>query len=329
MDSKGTVCVTGAAGYVGSWLVMRLLERGYTVKATVRDPNKEEKVKHLVDLPGSKTRLSLWKADLVDEGSFDEAIDGCIAVFHNATPMDFLSKDPENEVIKPTVDGVLNIMRSCLKAKSLQKIVFTSSAGAVTMQEHLKPVYDEDCWTDVDFCRKKKMTAWMYFVSKTLAEKAAIEFAEQNGLNLVSVIPTLVNGQFIMNSMPPSMLTALALITKNVPHYSILNPIQFVHLDDLCHALIFLFEHPEAKGRYICSSHDITLPDLAKMLRDIYPEYDIPTEFEGIDKIHDLVRFSSKKLLDLGFEYKYSLEDMYKGAIHTCRAKRLIPLATK
>lgn len=51
--------------------------------------------------------------------------------------------------------------------------------------------------------------------------------------------------------------------------------------------------------------------------------------FEGIDKIHDLVRFSSKKLLDLGFEYKYSLEDMYKGAIHTCRAKGLIPLATK
>lgn len=145
----------------------------------------------------------------------------------------------QNEVIKPTIDGVLNIMRSCLKAKSLQKMVFTSSAGAVTMQEHLKPVYDEDCWTDVDFCRKKKMTAWvstkllnnlnkegtklskqknfilqMYFVSKTLAEKAAIEFAEQNGLNLVSVIPTLVNGQFIMNSMPPSMLTALALITS-------------------------------------------------------------------------------------------------------------------
>ncbi|KAM0945966.1 putative dihydroflavanol 4-reductase [Dioscorea sansibarensis] len=197
----------------------------------------------------------------------------------------------------------------------------------------------------------------MYFVSKTLAEKAAFEFAEQNGLNLISIIPTLVNGPFIMNSMPPSMLTALALITKNVPHYSILNPIQFVHLDDLCCASIFLFEHPEAKGRYIRSSHDITLPDLAKMLRDMYPEYDIPrvwaiigskflytllvfcifvyylefssNRFDGIDKIHDLVWLSSKKLLDLGFEYKYSLEDMYKGAIQTRRAKGLIPLATK
>lgn len=37
-DSPTTVCVTGAAGFIGSWLVMRLLERGYNVHATVRDP---------------------------------------------------------------------------------------------------------------------------------------------------------------------------------------------------------------------------------------------------------------------------------------------------
>jgi nucleoside-diphosphate-sugar epimerase len=36
-ESK-SVCVTGAAGFIGSWLVMRLLEGGYTVRATVRDP---------------------------------------------------------------------------------------------------------------------------------------------------------------------------------------------------------------------------------------------------------------------------------------------------
>lgn len=38
-DSRATVCVTGAAGFIGSWLVMRLLERGYIVRATVRDPS--------------------------------------------------------------------------------------------------------------------------------------------------------------------------------------------------------------------------------------------------------------------------------------------------
>lgn len=48
-----------------------------------------------MDLPQAKANLTLWKADLADEGSFDEAISGCSGVFHVATPMDFESKDPE------------------------------------------------------------------------------------------------------------------------------------------------------------------------------------------------------------------------------------------
>ncbi|MCI07450.1 bifunctional dihydroflavonol 4-reductase/flavanone 4-reductase-like, partial [Trifolium medium] len=90
-----TVCVTGASGFIGSWLVMRLMERGYTVRATVRDPDNMNKVQHLLELPGANSKLSLWKADLDKEGSFDEAIKGCTGVFHVATPMDFESKDPE------------------------------------------------------------------------------------------------------------------------------------------------------------------------------------------------------------------------------------------
>jgi len=49
----------------------------------------------LLDLPGAAERLSIWKADLAEEGSFDDAIKGCTGVFHVATPMDFESKDPE------------------------------------------------------------------------------------------------------------------------------------------------------------------------------------------------------------------------------------------
>lgn len=48
-----------------------------------------------MELPKADTNLTLWKADLAVEGSFDEAIQGCQGVFHVATPMDFESKDPE------------------------------------------------------------------------------------------------------------------------------------------------------------------------------------------------------------------------------------------
>ncbi|XP_062163931.1 bifunctional dihydroflavonol 4-reductase/flavanone 4-reductase-like [Alnus glutinosa] len=322
-----SVCVTGASGFIGSWLVMRLLERNYSVRATVRDPDNMKKVKHLLELPKAKTHLTLWKADLADEGSFDDAIKGCAGVFHVATPMDFESKDPENEVIKPTINGLLGIMNACVKAKTVRRLVFTASAGSVNVEEHQKPVYDESCWSDVEFCRAKKMTGWMYFVSKTLAEQAAWKFAKENGLDFITIIPPLVVGPFIMPSMPPSLITALSLITGNEAHYSIIKQGQFVHLDDLCIAHIFLYEHPKAEGRYICSAEDATIHDIAKLLREKYPEYNIPTKLKGIEEKLDIVSFSSKKVKELGFQFKYSLEDMFVGAVETCRAKGLLPPA--
>lgn len=323
------VCVTGASGFIGSWLVMRLLEHGYTVRATVRDPDNQKKVKHLLDLPKANTHLTLWKADLSEEGSFDAAINGCCGVFHVATPMDFESKDPENEVIKPTINGVLDIMKACIKAKTVKKLIFTSSAGTVNVEEHQGTVYDESNWSDLEFVYAKKMTGWMYFVSKTLAEQAAWKFAKENNLDLITIIPTLVIGPFLMPSMPPSLITGLSPLTGNEAHYGIIRQGQFVHLDDLCMSHIFLFENPKAEGRYICSSHEATIVELAKMLREKYPDYNIPTEFKDADENLGNVVFNSKKLLDLGFQFKYSLEDMFVGAVETCHEKGLIAPPTK
>ncbi|CAO2835131.1 unnamed protein product [Amaranthus hypochondriacus] len=318
------VCVTGASGFIGSWLIKRLLERGYLVRATVRDPDNLKKVQHLLDLPYAKSQLTIWKGELNEEGSFDEAISGCSGVFHVATPMDFKSKDPENEIIKPTINGMLDIMKSCVKA-NIQRLIFTSSAGTVNVEEIQKPIYDENCWTDIEFCRSKKMTGWMYFVSKTLAEQAAWKFATENNLNFISIIPPLVVGPFLTPTLPPSLITALSPITRNEGHYSIIKQGQFVHLDDLCMAHIFLYEHPDAKGRYIASACDATIYDIAKLLRDEYPHYNIPTKFKDIEEVVEIVHFSSKKLLDLNFKFKYELKDMYKEAIESCRTKGLLP----
>nr|QOU08779.1 DFR2 [Triadica sebifera] len=321
-----TVCVTGASGFIGSWLVMRLLERGYLVRATVRDPDNAKKVQHLLELPNAKTHLTLWKADLSVEGSFHEAIQGSNGVFHVATPMDFESKDPENEVIKPTINGVLDILKACVEAKTVRRVIFTSSAGAVDVQQQPRSMFDETCWSDLDFILSKKMTGWMYFVSKTLAEKEAVKFAKQNNLDFISIIPSLVVGPFLGPSMPPSLITALSPITGTESHYHIIKQGQFVHLDDLCLAHIYMLENPKAQGRYMCSSHEATILQVAKFLREKYPEYNVPSKFKDVDETLQNIVFSSKKLTDLGFQFKYSLEDMFIGAVETCRAKGLLPL---
>lgn len=74
-------------------------------------------------------------------------------------------------MIKPTVDGVLSIMKACAKAKTVRRLVFTSSAGTVDVLPQQKPVYDENSWSDLEFIRSVKMTGWVN--TKTPQKNAA------------------------------------------------------------------------------------------------------------------------------------------------------------
>ncbi|KAL4372612.1 Bifunctional dihydroflavonol 4-reductase/flavanone 4-reductase [Arachis hypogaea] len=202
-------------------------------------------------------------------------------------------------------------MKACLKAKTVRRLIFTSSAGTVDVTEQQKPLIDETWWSDVDFRRRVKMTGWMFFVSKTQAEQEAWEFAKENNIDFISIIPPVVVGPFLMPTMPPSLITALSLITGNEAHFSIIKQDQFVHLDDLCLDHMFLYEHPKAEGRYIFSAHEATIHDRAKLLNQKYHEYNVPTKFRDIPDQLDIVIFSSKKIKELGFQFKYSLDDMF------------------
>ncbi|KAM1436654.1 hypothetical protein ACFX2I_044441 [Malus domestica] len=317
------VCVTGGSGYVGSWLVMRLLDQGYFVNTTVRsDPTKNKRdLSFLTSLPGATERLKIFTADLSNPDSFYAAVEGCTGVFHVATPVDFQDNEPEQVVTKRSIDGAIGILKACLNAKTVKRVVYTSSASAVMFGsgKDVEEV-DESFWSDIDYIRSVKPYGGSYVISKRLTEKAVLEFSEKYGLDVVTVIPCFIAGPFICPKLPSSVQSTLAMVFGKLEELRFLINIPLVHVDDVASAHIFLLEHHDAKGRYNCSSHVITLVQMAEFLSAKYPEFQIPSvsylsEVKG-DKTPGL---SSKKLLDSGFRFKYGVDEILSDAIQCCK----------
>ncbi|XP_058072925.1 anthocyanidin reductase ((2S)-flavan-3-ol-forming)-like isoform X2 [Magnolia sinica] len=349
-------CVTGATGYVGSMLVKSLLEKGYAVNATVRDPANSKKVAHVLNLQVLGD-LKIFKADLTEEGSFDDAINGCDFVFHVATPVSFQSTDPENDMIKPAINGTLEILKSCVKAKTAKRVVYTSSVAAVARKKltgtgHL---LDEESWSDVEYLTSEKPLSWLrlifmemkldlynlpamtrmvnqpgYGVSKTLAEKAAWKFSKENSIDLITINPGVITGPSLTPEVPGSVSIALSLLTGNEFGINFLKNLQLmsgsisiVHVEDVCRAHIFVAENESASGRYICCAANTRVPDLAKFLSKRYPPYNVLTDFGDFPANLKSI-FSSEKLIKAGFSYNYGMEEMYDESVEYSRAVGLL-----
>ncbi|KAL0906322.1 hypothetical protein M5K25_024806 [Dendrobium thyrsiflorum] len=85
MSEMRRVCVTGAGGFIASWLVKLLLSKGYKVHGTIRDPSIEDN-SHLMKLDKATENLQLFIADLFDYNAIKVAISGCEGVFYLASP---------------------------------------------------------------------------------------------------------------------------------------------------------------------------------------------------------------------------------------------------
>ncbi|KAI5078359.1 hypothetical protein GOP47_0006030 [Adiantum capillus-veneris] len=320
---KVVVCVTGASGFVASWLVKRLLERGYHVRGTVRNLDDKAKTAHLQALEGAQERLELWPANLLSEGSFDAVVDGCHGVFHTATPVKIVKSDPQVEMIDPAVKGTLNVLRSCAKSSSVKRVVLTSSSATVRFREDIKPYesLDELNWTSLELCEKYQL--W-YAKAKVLAEKAAWEFAEQNSLDLVVVLPSFVIGPVLPPDLSSTASDVLGLLKGESKSFAYHGRMGYVHIDDVATAHILLFEQPSARGRYLCSSIVLESSELAKRLAVRYPELNIPQEFETFGGERPLYLLNSLKLEKLGICFK-TVEDMFDDCISSFKERGLLP----
>ena len=165
MDQKPIVTVTGISGYVGSQTCLSFLRNGsFKVRGTVRSTKNPKKIEPLKKAFGEYfDQLELVEADLCDEKSMIQAMEGSTYIVHTASPFPIVAPKDENELIKPAVEGTLAVMKAA-RINKVKRVVITSSVAAIykTGVEGQSEFSEKD-WTD---CK----VAQPYEKSKTLAE---------------------------------------------------------------------------------------------------------------------------------------------------------------
>ncbi|KAJ8762280.1 hypothetical protein K2173_007437 [Erythroxylum novogranatense] len=317
MSLKGRVCVTGAGGFLGSWIVNLLLSKDYVVHGTVRDPS-DQKYAHLTKFEKASDNLKLFKADLLDFDSLCRAIQGCSGVFHVACPVPSTTvPNPDVEMLAPAVKGTMNVLKACEQAK-VERLVFVSSAAAVCLNPSWPKglIMDESCWSNKEYCRT---TENWYCFAKTEAESEALEYGKKSGLHVASVCPTLILGPILQSTVNASTLVLLKLLKEG--YETLENKLRLVvdvrHVAD---SLLLVYEKPEAEGRYICTSYAIRAQDLVEKLRKIYPNYNYPTNFIEVD---ETTMVSSERLQRLGWSYR-PLEETLVDSVESYRKAGLL-----
>ncbi|OIT19593.1 tetraketide alpha-pyrone reductase 2 [Nicotiana attenuata] len=316
----GEYCVTGGTGFIAAYLIKALLQKGHIVRTTVRDPDNVEKVGFLWELDGAKERLKIMKADLLVEGSFDDAIQGVDGVFHTASPVSVPYDDNvEKTLIDPSVKGTLNVLNSCKKATNLKRLVLTSSCSAIRYRDDAQQVspLNESHWSDLQYCQRYNL--W-YPYAKTVAEKEAWRVAKECGIDLVVVNPSFVVGPLLAPQPTSTLLIILAIVKGVLGEYPN-KRLGFVHIEDVVAAHILVMEEQKASGRYICSNSVQHMSQIIDMLRTKYPSYPFENKCssqEGEDMPHSM---DTSKITELGLPPLKTLTRMFDDCIKSFQEK--------
>ena len=275
-----TFLVTGASGYIASWIVKLLLEKGEKVHGTVRKLSDNKKVSHLQDLQTRyPDQFTLFEADILKKDSLRKAMEGCDIIIHTASPF-FITKpkDVQLDLIQPALDGTRNVLTLANEFPKIKKIVVTSSVAAIfgdsaDIWGAKEGVFTEQIWNITSDAKHIP-----YSFSKTLAEKEAWKIAEsQKNWELVTINPGFVMGPSLSKRVDSTSIDTMRSLLngkykRGVPnlHFGI------VDVRDVARAHILAALNEQASGRNICVGTTASILDMANILRAKYPNYPLP-----------------------------------------------------
>ena len=204
----GPVAVTGAAGYIGSYLVLTLVKHGYQVRACVRDTGNITNTAHLSAMnsigPGS---VSLHSCDMIVPGIYDDVFKGCVGIFHAAAEMGNLEGSTPRKVYDGGLIATRMLMDSVSTAGTVKRLVYTSSFAAVGHPAPDRP-FTEDSWADMNQDKRQEGATWdmetveknagvAYAMTKVDSERFLYAEAEKHGIEAFGVCPSHVIGPLL------------------------------------------------------------------------------------------------------------------------------------
>ncbi len=262
---KDTVLVTGASGFIGAHCVLDLLQAGYQVRASVRTSKRIDELRALLHDHAPEFDIEYAIASLDSDEGWAAAAAGCRYVLHIASPLPVNQPKDPDDLVRPARDGALRVLRAA-KAAGVKRLVMTSSTAAVCGSPNQQPdyIYTEKDWTDI-----KDPTVSAYNLSKTVAEKAARDFIEQEGgIEFATVNPGLVCGPVLQARVNTSQEFVKRLMEGTLP---LIPPLGFETVDvrDVASLHRLALEHPQADGgRFLATSGFLWLREMAAVLRN-------------------------------------------------------------
>ncbi len=196
-SKHSTVAVNGASGFLGGWTVRLLLDKGYRVRACVRDTGDLDKTGFLRGFPGfASGRLTLHSADLSDATAYDGVLEGCEAFFHIAHLGNYNDAEYVDRVNRQLIDSINN-------SKTIRRVAVTSSIAAVLDEDDLtelrhRPVLDEDRYPDKSNPNQIFGKRHGYSMGKIMMEQLFADAAASNGSwDAITVCPGDILGPIL------------------------------------------------------------------------------------------------------------------------------------
>jgi nucleoside-diphosphate-sugar epimerase len=276
MHTQQKALVTGGSGFIASHLVQQLLEAGDTVNATVRSLNNTDKLKPLHEMQKSfPGKLHLFEADLLAPDSFAKAMKGCDVVYHVASPflMPEKIKDGYNQMLRPALEGVINVLSTVNETSTVTRVVLTSTVGAI-FGDYIDVLKMENCvLSEAYFNTTSTVDHNPYHYSKVAAEQEAWEMCRaQDRWDMVAINPGLVLGPTWSATSDSGSLFLLDELMKGLFFYGVPD-LSFTTVDvrEVAFAHIAAAKTTTAKGRYILAEKEMTrFLDMARLIKPVH-----------------------------------------------------------